>query len=598
ADAAPVTFNDLPDDMLHEIFGRAFDESRLTVSAPPQGTHLALRSVCRHWRGVAYWMRLVRAAVHVDPSKLVDADAVRVRYLLPSKTSQVSLPPVPQDLPHSTLVPRAMASLAALNPELRRSMSTLIIDLCCPPSLPRAITTVTAFTALAELFLRWSMPLGMHKRSNALPSDVLAPLSALPLLEKLTLAIKVQASPEVTTLPALPEAPRLTRLGLIGFQNFVPVGSDAALGRLRTLLLLQTGTTREAMAAEDPLFLRSALDAGTWQPHRLTSLEDVGIKLQRVIELSFSLRLPRSSSRVGSEWAPLASQVTRLDVTGAFGLLREPSTGIIAGLGVLTTLRSLTICTPTGTVCDHNNVSPLVIDRLHAPHLTGLVNEWAFPPLNLAAFTRLVSVWVLSQAPGQAPLILRSLVALSHVRKLWLGNNNVSPPFVSLAELFISGSGLPALRELELQNMVLEWDTTGLDGAPTAADHVCDARADAAAVACRLDDLSKPKARTRCPTGSTSGLCWRVGGTWCRRCRRWCQARVWSHRQLAAPRCPHPTPTVMLTTQHTGRSGGPTLSPRTRAPWLAQRACRQPGWLPSTTRCRQVGRRRRDGRGI
>ena len=50
ADTTPTTFNDLPDDMLHEGFGLVFDEDEkptIEATAPPQGTHLALRSVCR-----------------------------------------------------------------------------------------------------------------------------------------------------------------------------------------------------------------------------------------------------------------------------------------------------------------------------------------------------------------------------------------------------------------------------------------------------------------------------------------------------------------------------------------------------------------------
>ena len=40
---APVTFNDLPDDMLHEIFGHVFAEKEIAVVKPkdtPQGTHV------------------------------------------------------------------------------------------------------------------------------------------------------------------------------------------------------------------------------------------------------------------------------------------------------------------------------------------------------------------------------------------------------------------------------------------------------------------------------------------------------------------------------------------------------------------------------
>ena len=92
ADDAPVTFNDLPDDMLHEIFGHVFGEGNttITVPGPPKGTHLALRSVCRRWRGVADWARLTSALIDIEANNVVDADDVRLRHPAAIKALSVS----------------------------------------------------------------------------------------------------------------------------------------------------------------------------------------------------------------------------------------------------------------------------------------------------------------------------------------------------------------------------------------------------------------------------------------------------------------------------------------------------------------------------
>ena len=179
-----------------------------------------------------------------------------------------------------------------------------------------------------------------------------------------------------------------------------------------------------------------------------------------------SFRPTRRRSRVGAEWAPLAAQVTQLEVRIESPLHQEPSTGIVAGLGALMALRSLFISgfdpdVPGHCTAHSHAASPLAIDRLRAPHLTELQASWILTPLNLAAFPSLVYVNSISCAPRQAPLHLRTLVARSIMQKLVLSNNVTLPPVVNLAELFVGGGGLPVLRVLWLYNMVFEWDTTG-----------------------------------------------------------------------------------------------------------------------------------------
>ena len=186
ADDAPVTFNDLPDDMLHEIFGRVFqdvpkgDEDPTDATAPPRGIHLTLRSVCRRWRGVADWAELANDKIRVYANMLADVDAVLCRHPAAIKhltiTEELGLNASGTGTLHSTLTPSAVASLIGGNPDLRRSMTTLTITLCCSPSLLWVVTPVATCSALTELMIG----LYKHKRQRAVPADVLAPLSALP----------------------------------------------------------------------------------------------------------------------------------------------------------------------------------------------------------------------------------------------------------------------------------------------------------------------------------------------------------------------------------------------------------------------------------
>ena len=80
-------------------------------------------------------------------------------------------------------------------------------------------------------------------------------------------------------------------------------------------------------------------------------------------------------------------------------------------------------------------------------------------------------------AHDQSPINLRSLVARARLRKLVIGCPRSWSPIVYLAELFVGGVGLPALRELFIGDLTLEWDTTDLAGAPTAAEFATRARA-------------------------------------------------------------------------------------------------------------------------
>ena len=244
--------------------------------------------------------------------------------------------------------------------------------------------------------------------------------------------------------------------------------------------------------------------------------------------------------------------MTKLEVHVDVPLMQEPSTGIVAGLGALTALRSLELLAPPGVRAKAGHgPAPLALDRVRAPHLTNLNTEWTTTPLNLAAFPSLVDVNVWSCRPLQAPIILRSLVARPHVRKLELVNTSDTTPFMNLAQFFAGGAGLPALYHLHLYNLCLEWDTTGLADTPTAAEFATRARE----LLPSLVKVDIDEARGRNPPINSSRLFFLL---LCRRhvvcppCRRWCQARVRGCRPQAAPPRPRPTPTATLVTRHTG----------------------------------------------
>lgn len=168
------------------------------ATATAQDAHIALRSVCRRWRGIADWVRLASAMILVEALKLTNADAVRLRH--PAAIEMLSVitdikPDVSHtDFLHFTHAPRALSSLVGGHPHLRRSLTKLSLGLCCPPLLLRVVPPAAACTTLTSL----EFIIGGHKRqrrddARIVPSNVLAPLSALPLLQKigmLTLATK------------------------------------------------------------------------------------------------------------------------------------------------------------------------------------------------------------------------------------------------------------------------------------------------------------------------------------------------------------------------------------------------------------------------
>lgn len=172
ADDEPTTFNDLPDDLLHEIFGHVFDEGKefhVRATDPPQGTHLVLRSVCRLWRGVADWARLASGDVQVVASKLADVDTARLCQPAAITSldiwTRLKVNTWRTDVAHSPITLQAVASLIGRLPDLRRSLSKLMVTVCCPPLLLRVLPHITACPGLTELILAYFG----HKRQRARP---------------------------------------------------------------------------------------------------------------------------------------------------------------------------------------------------------------------------------------------------------------------------------------------------------------------------------------------------------------------------------------------------------------------------------------------
>ena len=141
---------------------------------------------------------------------------------------------------HSGADSRAFGSLLDRNAVLRRSLSELELDTCCPLSLLRFAAPVATCSALTQLTLEW----WRHEGQAPVRADILAQLAALPLLEKLSLSGCNEPAftgerGSLAVWPTLPNAPRLTSLKLSGTTNFVSIGTDAALGRLQALYLVQ-----------------------------------------------------------------------------------------------------------------------------------------------------------------------------------------------------------------------------------------------------------------------------------------------------------------------------------------------------------------------
>ena len=59
------------------------------------------------------------------------------------------------DVRHSTRVSRAMTSLVAPKPDVRRSLTALRVITCCSPQLVPMIPAIAACTALKSVVLLW-----------------------------------------------------------------------------------------------------------------------------------------------------------------------------------------------------------------------------------------------------------------------------------------------------------------------------------------------------------------------------------------------------------------------------------------------------------
>ena len=142
-----------------------------------------------------------------------------------------------------------------------------------------------------------------HSHKDASASDVLAPLSALALLDKMSLIDRGHFSHR---WPALPDAQRLTNLTLGGVAVHLFTSPDAALWRLRTLRLSCRVTLFDETDVDDPLILRKAFHEGRWQPHRLTALDELFVDINDSQQMGSGSRDELLQYRVGAEWAPLA----------------------------------------------------------------------------------------------------------------------------------------------------------------------------------------------------------------------------------------------------------------------------------------------------
>lgn len=305
------------------------------------------------------------------------------------------------------------------------------------------------------------------RRADGVPDNVLAPLSALKKIESLELAYYGDTEEPWTPLvawPALPDCPALTRLELASATMFVPVGSDAALARLRHVKFLKMADSKPTH--DDPFYLRAAHDTGTWKPERLSSVCELTVTHSNPNTQS-SFKPPRPKSRPGAAWKPIAHQVTKLSQQMPFGDA-PPQTALAAGLGVLTSLRSLSedqIPQNFG-----RQAPPIDLARLRAPDLTRLATSCSRTPLDAAQFPRLEVAEMLQVWPRVPPVLLPSLAGRARLTKLHLFAHPHAPPIVNLAELFAGGDGLPALTELAIGGVMLEWNVLDLPDAPTARE--------------------------------------------------------------------------------------------------------------------------------
>lgn len=139
----------------------------------------------------------------------------------------------------------------------------------------------------------------------------------------------------------------------------------------------------------------------------------IDVELLRKDMLPASFQPPRSDSDAGAVWAQLAVQVTKLEVDLTFEPYNDPSTGIVAGLGALTALRSQYVYgydTKAGWQVGDDElprepIPPLDFTRLHAPHLTYLRFNCANTLPNMDTLPRLVDAHVTFYDASPGPLI-------------------------------------------------------------------------------------------------------------------------------------------------------------------------------------------------
>lgn len=441
---------------------------------------------------------LAGALVRLDVLKLDAVDSIRVRRPGVIHRLHLGVTPVVDMTTgyarHITALPRAAAALAD-HAALRRALKKLDIHACCLDTVGRAAPSIAAFTALTSLQFRVH---AHRKRDPGRLATALAPLSALVNLADLKCEYMAdfvacslrQHGMYLGEWPALPNAPNLTRLALKSGTNFVPVGSPAALGRLRRLDFWKSIVTRTE-AKDDPLFLRAAFDAGTWQPDHMTSLREVFVEFNH-IEIKSPFQAPQPTrSRPGAEWAPLAGRVTGLTVI-APPVPARTATGIVAGLGVLASgLRSLHAWKPDYSVGarapDPDTIAlggftrptimpgapPVDLDRLQLGALTRLVLTNTPFPRDSAACPGLAVVKAITGIPQKQPVDLHPFVGRPRLRTLWLEGAPDGLLVINLAQLFAGGAPLLALTTLVIKEALVEWDETGLPiGTPTAAQFV------------------------------------------------------------------------------------------------------------------------------
>lgn len=473
-----ATIDDLPDDVLVSIFKLLMDGCwGLPGSSAPSGVHLTLRSTCRRWTPLADWARLDGYKVKLKAYELDDAATVRARQ--PTAIKKLVARGLdddyfswhdPKPVEHTLALPHALESLAR-DPDLRRSLRQLDVrSACCPAALFDALPAVASFTALTKLGLSWVCHTGqVYKKSYSL-----APLSQLVRLERLVLRFGgdrlLKDRWRIQKWPTLPDVPRLTSLKLLSGNLFIPVGSDAALGRIRRLKLDRTRFSRHLETTDDYFGLRAALDEGTWRPHIWTGLRELQVTLSYHTGVKRST-IPPIEHAPGAEWLPLADQITKLVVMTPPRLRSSPvpPTGLIAGLGVLTALRELQVVFPKSYEDDGDVQLPHPVDwtRVHAPRLTSLKTYYAATPLDASPFPRLEEVRVYPEmaSPRHSCVVLSSLAGRSRLRVLVMESFRA---YVNLAELFVGGVGLPALEELSVTNGRPVWDASEVAGAPDA----------------------------------------------------------------------------------------------------------------------------------